>query len=77
MVHRPVLLLAMVAVICVAALSPSLSALAAPVAPAPVVPVLHWVDCGDGLQCTTAAVPLDYHRPLGRSISLALIRLRG
>jgi pimeloyl-ACP methyl ester carboxylesterase len=39
------------------------------------VPALHWVDCGDGLQCTTAKVPLDYDRPDGRRISLALARV--
>ena len=41
--------------------------------PAP-VPDLDWVDCGDGLQCATAEVPLDYDRPDGRQISLALTR---
>src|SRR4051794_21689848 len=33
-----------------------------------------WSDCGDGLQCATAQVPLDYHQPSGRQISLALIK---
>lgn len=32
--------------------------------PAP-VPQLDWVDCGDGFQCATATVPLDYDRPRG------------
>ena len=41
----------------------------------PVVPDLHWVDCDDGLQCATATVPLDYDRPGGRHISLALARV--
>jgi pimeloyl-ACP methyl ester carboxylesterase len=41
----------------------------------PVVPDLHWVDCDDGLQCATAMVPLDYDRPGGRHISLALARV--
>ena len=41
----------------------------------PVVPDLHWVDCDDGLQCATAEVPLDYDRPGGRQISLALARV--
>jgi pimeloyl-ACP methyl ester carboxylesterase len=41
----------------------------------PAVPRLHWTDCGDGLQCTTALVPLDYDHAQGTHISLALIRL--
>jgi pimeloyl-ACP methyl ester carboxylesterase len=41
----------------------------------PPVPSLHWTDCGDGLDCATARVPLDYHQPRGAAISLALIRL--
>ena len=40
----------------------------------PVVPVLTWSDCGDGLQCATAAVPLDYDRPADEQITLALAR---
>ena len=39
------------------------------------VPTLHWRDCGDGFECTTAQVPLDYDQPQGRSIQLALLRL--
>jgi pimeloyl-ACP methyl ester carboxylesterase len=35
---------------------------------------LAWSDCGDGLQCATAQVPLDYDQPNGRQISLALIK---
>ena len=42
--------------------------------PAP-VPQLDWVDCGDGFQCATATVPLDYDHPRGKTITLALIRL--
>ena len=37
-------------------------------------PRLDWSDCGDGLQCATARVPLDYDKPVGRRISLAVIR---
>jgi pimeloyl-ACP methyl ester carboxylesterase len=37
-------------------------------------PKLNWSDCGDGLQCATARVPLDYDHPLETKISLALIR---
>ena len=45
------------------------------------VPKLDWGSCasqGEGLeafQCTTAVVPLDYDRPKGRQITLALARL--
>src|SRR5690242_17920189 len=42
---------------------------------APRVPVLHWTACGDGFECATAAVPLDYGRLRGASVSLALVRL--
>jgi pimeloyl-ACP methyl ester carboxylesterase len=43
--------------------------------PAPVrVPDLEWVDCGDGFECATAEVPLDYDQPRRESIELALIR---
>jgi hypothetical protein len=49
------------------------SSLAAPAAPP--VPELHWTDCGEGFQCATARVPLDYDHPRGPAISLALIRL--
>lgn len=40
----------------------------------PPVPVLGWTDCGDGFQCATAEVPLDYRRPRRGTIELALIR---
>jgi pimeloyl-ACP methyl ester carboxylesterase len=42
------------------------------------VPVIDWQACGDdapGFQCATAGVPLDYDRPRGATISLALTRL--
>src|SRR5439155_282593 len=35
---------------------------------------LAWTDCTGGFQCATLHVPLDYSRPEGRQISLALIR---
>jgi len=38
-------------------------------------PRLTWQDCGDGFECTTAHVPLDYDKPAGRAIGIALIRL--
>ena len=46
-----------------------------------VAPELNWGSCaaeGEGLeafQCTTAVVPLDYDRPKGKQITLALARL--
>jgi pimeloyl-ACP methyl ester carboxylesterase len=44
------------------------------------VPRLHWGSCGDepelaAFQCATAVVPLDYDRPKGKQITLALARL--
>jgi pimeloyl-ACP methyl ester carboxylesterase len=41
----------------------------------PPIPRLVWRHCGEGLECTTAKVPLDYDRPHGATISLSLIRL--
>lgn len=46
---------------------------AAPVS-APPVPFLSWQACDDGYQCATAQVPLDYSRPGGQTISIAVIR---
>lgn len=34
-----------------------------------------WRDCKDGFQCATVNVPLDYARPGGEQLSLAVIRL--
>jgi pimeloyl-ACP methyl ester carboxylesterase len=42
------------------------------------VPELNWASCGEGLEdfeCATAVVPLDYDRPKGKQITLALARL--
>ena len=39
------------------------------------MPHLAWSDCGDGLQCATASVPLDHDRPDGRHITLAVAKL--
>ncbi|WP_330300199.1 alpha/beta hydrolase [Streptomyces sp. NBC_00503] len=49
---------------------------------APPVPALSWGACdgadpggpGDGFECATAQVPLDYRRPTGRTIPLAVTR---
>ncbi|MET0976614.1 MAG: alpha/beta hydrolase [Leifsonia sp.] len=35
---------------------------------------LVWSDCGGGMQCTTATVPLDYRTPGDGEIELALVR---
>ena len=43
----------------------------------PAVPKLSWGTCGadhPGFECTTATVPLDYDRPGGATITLALSR---
>ncbi len=39
------------------------------------VPELQWSDAGDAFEKSTAAVPLDYADPTGRTLSLALVRL--
>jgi pimeloyl-ACP methyl ester carboxylesterase len=50
-------------------------ALAAPATAAP--PKLDWKPCEKpGFECATAKVPLDYDRPGGRKIELALVRAR-
>ena len=41
----------------------------------PAVPQLAWTDCGDGFDCASARVPLDYDQPQGATIVLRLIRL--
>ncbi len=41
--------------------------------PPPVVPIA-WSPCGDALQCGTVAVPLDYARPDGTAIRIAVDR---
>jgi pimeloyl-ACP methyl ester carboxylesterase len=35
---------------------------------------LAWADCGDGFQCATLTVPVDWSKPRGESLPLALIR---
>ena len=39
------------------------------------VPVLTWQDCGEPYRCASAPVPLDWSRPRGTTISLALVKL--
>jgi pimeloyl-ACP methyl ester carboxylesterase len=36
---------------------------------------LNWTPCDDGLECATAHVPLDYDKPAGAKLELALIKL--
>ena len=43
-------------------------------APSALASPLDWSDCDDGLECATARVPLDYDKPSGKQISLAVIR---
>jgi len=46
--------------------------------PATGTSALHWHSCslgGAGLQCASLRVPLDYARPRGRAITLALSRV--
>ena len=45
----------------------------APTALPPPGPVV-WSACGDDLQCGTVTVPLDYARPTGRTIAIAVER---
>lgn len=70
-------LLAAVALACGLIATPAAGAApyADPLADAAPTPALTWSDCADGFQCSTAAVPLDYFRPHGRTIDLALIKL--
>ena len=46
-----------------------------PLTEAAATPTLNWADCQGGFVCATAQVPLDYHRPRGDQIDLALIKL--
>ncbi|QKW07612.1 alpha/beta fold hydrolase [Streptomyces sp. NA04227] len=34
----------------------------------------HWKDCGEGLQCASLTVPMDYARPRGKTFTLPLVR---
>jgi pimeloyl-ACP methyl ester carboxylesterase len=48
--------------------------LSAPAQAAP-PPAVAWVACEDGFECATVAAPLDYDRPRGAQIALAVLRL--
>ena len=37
---------------------------------------LQWADCSGGFECSRLTVPVDYARPAGETLSLALVRLR-
>lgn len=41
------------------------------------VPVLDWVACGEaeGVECATAALPLDYDEPAGEQVAIAVARV--
>jgi len=39
-------------------------------------PALHWYSCYSWGQCATAKVPLDYDRPYGKQVTLALVRVK-
>lgn len=36
---------------------------------------LSWSGCGGGFQCAKAEVPLDYAKPTGAKMQIAMIRL--
>src|SRR5438094_10455367 len=71
--RAPIALLAVLVLALVGGALPAQAFAAAP--DVPPVPALDWSDCAGGFQCATAAVPLDYGRPHGQTISLALVRL--
>ena len=56
------------------ALPSAASRASADTAAAPRVPALRWASCDNGFQCATARVPLDYRRPDGATISIAVVR---
>ena len=50
---------------------------AAPSAASATEPRLRWSPCGDaGAECATARVPLDYDRPHGRTLDVAVTRVK-
>jgi hypothetical protein len=42
--------------------------------PAISVPTLQWSACGDGLECTSLVVPLDYFTPGDESVTIPVVR---
>ncbi|MFR9728083.1 alpha/beta hydrolase [Saccharopolyspora sp. MS10] len=47
-----------------------------PAAPAPTPDPVQWAECGQGLDCATVEVPLEYADPDGEQIPLAVTRHR-
>jgi pimeloyl-ACP methyl ester carboxylesterase len=47
---------------------------AAPRTPSPSPTNLKWIDCGDGFQCSTVQVSLDYAHPEAGTIAIAISR---
>jgi pimeloyl-ACP methyl ester carboxylesterase len=72
--HRPRRSARVVTAVLAAALVLPLTGAAGRPTAEPAPQVLAWSGCGDGFECTTAAVPLDHDRPGDRTISLSLIR---
>ena len=66
--RRPRFLLGAVVVALLGALIAPVRAAAAP------APGIDWTACGDRLECATVPVPLDWSRPHGPVISLAVMR---
>jgi pimeloyl-ACP methyl ester carboxylesterase len=77
-IRRPRVVAALAGVALLTALLVPAAAQAAPAPrPAPTgppVPVLRWHSCDGGFQCATARVPLNYRRPRGAAIRLAVLR---
>ncbi|MFD1045473.1 hypothetical protein ACFQ1S_07680 [Kibdelosporangium lantanae] len=65
---------AVVAVLCATLALPGVPVGAATATEA-ATPQLTWTDCEDGFQCATAEAPLDYDRPAGAKVELAVIKL--
>ena len=70
----PRLALATTVVAVAAALLAPARADAAPAPAAAPATGVTWTPCGDRLECATVPVPLDWSRPHGRMISLAVMR---
>lgn len=75
MIPRPILaaLIPLASLLTLMQVSPGASA-ATTANATPPVPQLAWTGCGDGFECATARVPLDYDKPHGKTIELPLIR---
>ena len=63
-----------------ASAAPANSGLASTAAPAGLTrfysQVLTWKSCGKSIECASYTVPLDYAKPTGRTITLAVARAR-